>query len=127
MVQGPHSQDCAKPCAEELVDCTSITSLMSRLIPKGGNHSHWVSQGAPPIRTVDMSLTYLLPCGTSAYDPRAFMSPVHCAPIDSVRVFQDIKARKAIGAHWVSSRVQVRAPFGDLTRILHLELRVHGV
>ncbi|KAG7531437.1 hypothetical protein FFLO_04358 [Filobasidium floriforme] len=45
----------------------------------------------------------IIPIG--AYDPRAFMSPVHCAPIDSVRVFQDIKARKAIGAHWGAWRL----------------------
>lgn len=36
----------------------------------------------------------------SAYLPRQFMSPIHCAPQDSVRLFKDIKAKKALGMHW---------------------------
>ncbi|KAJ7048128.1 Metallo-hydrolase/oxidoreductase [Mycena amicta] len=40
----------------------------------------------------------LIPIG--AYDPRRFMSPIHCAPRDSVGIFKDIKARKALGMHW---------------------------
>lgn len=40
----------------------------------------------------------LLPIG--AYLPRQFMSPIHCAPQDSVRLFKDIKAKKAVGMHW---------------------------
>ncbi|TEB23165.1 Metallo-hydrolase/oxidoreductase [Coprinellus micaceus] len=40
----------------------------------------------------------LIPIG--AYLPRQFMSPIHCAPQDSVRLFQDIKAKKALGMHW---------------------------
>jgi len=40
----------------------------------------------------------LLPIG--AYEPRQFMSPIHCAPQDSVRLFKDIKAKKAVGMHW---------------------------
>ena len=28
------------------------------------------------------------------------MSPIHCAPQDSVRVFQDIKAKRAVGMHY---------------------------
>ncbi|KAL0066639.1 Protein-lysine N-methyltransferase efm4 [Marasmius tenuissimus] len=40
----------------------------------------------------------LLPIG--AYEPRDIMSRVHCAPQDSVRVFQDIRAKRAIGMHW---------------------------
>ncbi|KAG9013431.1 hypothetical protein FRB90_006052 [Tulasnella sp. 427] len=35
-----------------------------------------------------------------AYGRRGFTSGVHCAPQDSVRVFKDIQARKAIGMHW---------------------------
>jgi N-acyl-phosphatidylethanolamine-hydrolysing phospholipase D len=35
-----------------------------------------------------------------AYNPRTVMSPIHCAPQDSVRIFQDIRARKALGMHW---------------------------
>ncbi|KAJ7089033.1 N-acyl-phosphatidylethanolamine-hydrolyzing phospholipase D [Mycena crocata] len=40
----------------------------------------------------------LIPIG--AYAPRRFMSPVHCAPRDSVAIFRDIKARRGLGMHW---------------------------
>ncbi|KAF8641647.1 hypothetical protein AX16_009873 [Volvariella volvacea WC 439] len=40
----------------------------------------------------------LIPIG--AYQPRRFMSPFHCAPQDSVRLFQDIRAKRALGMHW---------------------------
>jgi len=30
------------------------------------------------------------------------MSAVHCAPQDSVRLFRDIKAKKAVGMHWAT-------------------------
>ncbi|KAL0564678.1 Protein-lysine N-methyltransferase efm4 [Marasmius crinis-equi] len=40
----------------------------------------------------------LLPIG--AYQPREIMSRVHCAPQDSVRVFQDLRAKRAVAMHW---------------------------
>ncbi|KIM24485.1 hypothetical protein M408DRAFT_331734 [Serendipita vermifera MAFF 305830] len=40
----------------------------------------------------------LIPIG--AYNPRGVMSSVHASPSDAVRIFQDIKAKKAIGMHW---------------------------
>jgi N-acyl-phosphatidylethanolamine-hydrolysing phospholipase D len=40
----------------------------------------------------------LIPIG--AYQPRAAMSGFHASPSDAVRIFQDIKAKKAIGMHW---------------------------
>ncbi|KAJ7762628.1 N-acyl-phosphatidylethanolamine-hydrolyzing phospholipase D [Mycena metata] len=40
----------------------------------------------------------LIPIG--AYAPRHFMSPIHCAPRDSVGIFRDIRARRALGMHW---------------------------
>ncbi|KIL60779.1 hypothetical protein M378DRAFT_167757 [Amanita muscaria Koide BX008] len=40
----------------------------------------------------------MIPIG--AYQPRKVMSPIHCAPQDSVRIYQDINARKALGMHW---------------------------
>ncbi|KAK2467546.1 hypothetical protein APHAL10511_000401 [Amanita phalloides] len=40
----------------------------------------------------------MIPIG--AYQPRRVMSPIHCAPQDSVRIFKDIRARKALGMHW---------------------------
>ncbi|GJJ14105.1 hypothetical protein Clacol_008362 [Clathrus columnatus] len=40
----------------------------------------------------------LLPIG--AYNPRPLLSYMHCAPQDSVRLFADLKAKKAIAMHW---------------------------
>ncbi|KAG8975108.1 hypothetical protein FRB90_009606, partial [Tulasnella sp. 427] len=38
-----------------------------------------------------------------AYEIREAMSCVHCAPQDSVRVFKDVQAKRAIGMHWTWS------------------------
>lgn len=35
-----------------------------------------------------------------AYAPRALFSNVHASPADSVRIFRDVKAKKALGMHW---------------------------
>ncbi|KAK0452177.1 N-acyl-phosphatidylethanolamine-hydrolyzing phospholipase D [Desarmillaria tabescens] len=40
----------------------------------------------------------MIPIG--AYEPRWFMSTIHCAPQDSVRIFKDVKAKKAVAMHW---------------------------
>lgn len=40
----------------------------------------------------------MIPIG--AYAPRELFSPMHAAPSDSVRIFKDIKAKKALGMHW---------------------------
>ncbi|KAF9020414.1 Metallo-hydrolase/oxidoreductase [Hymenopellis radicata] len=40
----------------------------------------------------------LLPIG--AYEPRWFMSTVHCAPQDSMCIFKDLRAKRALGMHW---------------------------
>ncbi|PFH48259.1 hypothetical protein AMATHDRAFT_65916 [Amanita thiersii Skay4041] len=40
----------------------------------------------------------MLPIG--AYLPRKVMSPIHCGPQDSVRIFLDLRAKKALGMHW---------------------------
>ncbi|KAG8820213.1 hypothetical protein FRC17_010220 [Serendipita sp. 399] len=40
----------------------------------------------------------LIPIG--AYNPREAMSSWHASPSDAVRIFQDIRAKKAIGMHW---------------------------
>ena len=37
---------------------------------------------------------------SSAYSPRAMWSNLHAHPEDSVRIFKDIKAKKALGMHW---------------------------
>ncbi|TFK35176.1 N-acyl-phosphatidylethanolamine-hydrolyzing phospholipase D [Crucibulum laeve] len=42
----------------------------------------------------------MIPIG--AYMPRQYMSPIHCAPQDSVLLFKDVKAKKALGMHWAT-------------------------
>ncbi|CAL1711708.1 unnamed protein product [Somion occarium] len=40
----------------------------------------------------------LIPIG--AYSPRVMWSNLHAHPSDSVRIFRDVKAKKALGMHW---------------------------
>ncbi|KAI0304495.1 N-acyl-phosphatidylethanolamine-hydrolyzing phospholipase D [Multifurca ochricompacta] len=40
----------------------------------------------------------LLPIG--AYSPRAIMSNMHASPSDAVRIFKDVRAKKALAMHW---------------------------
>ena len=46
----------------------------------------------------------LMPIG--AYDPRQEMNSWHVSPNDGLGIFQDVRARKAVGMHWgyVASR-----------------------
>lgn len=73
----------------------------------------------------------LIPIG--AYEPRGALSPMHCAPQDSVRVFKDIRAKKAIGMHWgtwVLSAEEVMGPAEKLKEEcakLEIEEGVFGV
>ena len=39
-------------------------------------------------------------CCRSAYEPRAVMSNMHASPADAVRIFKDLKAKKALAMHW---------------------------
>ncbi|KAJ2916915.1 hypothetical protein MD484_g3480, partial [Candolleomyces efflorescens] len=66
----------------------------------------------------------LLPIG--AYSPRPYMSPVHCAPSDSVRIFQDIKAKKGLGMHW-GAWVLTAEPFTEPPQLLAKECQKAGI
>lgn len=60
-----------------------------------------------PIGYAPFGLSHLTTAHTGlrrAYLPRDPMSPVHCAPQDSVRVFQDVRAKRALGMHWGCGR-----------------------
>lgn len=45
----------------------------------------------------------LIPIG--AYSPRLVMSPLHAAPVDSVRMFEDTKCKQAMAIHWGTFRM----------------------
>lgn len=54
----------------------------------------------------------LLPIG--CYLPRTFMSPVHCAPEDSVCIHKDIRSKKSIGMHYGTVRGGLSAEYEDV-------------
>jgi N-acyl-phosphatidylethanolamine-hydrolysing phospholipase D len=54
----------------------------------------------------------LLPIGLCL--PRHFMSPVHCAPEDSVDIHIDIKSKRSIGMHWGTVRGGISAHYEDV-------------
>ncbi len=37
---------------------------------------------------------------SSAYSPRSIMSSMHASPADAVRIFRDVRAKKALAMHW---------------------------
>lgn len=45
-------------------------------------------------------LTVCPTCYRSAYEPRAIVSNEHASPADAVRIFKDLKAKKALAMHW---------------------------
>lgn len=62
----------------------------------------------------------------SAYAPRAVMSPVHSSPADAVRIFKDVKAKKALAMHWgwvtlLSITVTLQLTFCRRTWLLTME------
>jgi L-ascorbate metabolism protein UlaG (beta-lactamase superfamily) len=38
--------------------------------------------------------------GCSAYAPRHMWSCMHASPADAVRIFKDVRAKRALGMHW---------------------------
>lgn len=66
----------------------------------------------------------LLPIG--AYDPRWFMSPVHVAPEESVKIHQDIGARQSVAMHWGAFAL-TDEPMDEPPRRLRQALREQGI
>ncbi|KAF5341994.1 hypothetical protein D9611_001532 [Ephemerocybe angulata] len=66
----------------------------------------------------------MLPIG--AYSPRPYMSPVHCSPSDSVRIYQDIKAKKGLGMHWGAWALTAE-PFAEPPKLLAEEVKKAGI
>ncbi|TID19742.1 hypothetical protein E6O75_ATG07080 [Venturia nashicola] len=54
----------------------------------------------------------LLPIG--CYSPRPFMSPVHCAPDDSIEIHKDVRSKKSIGMHYGTIRGGLSAQYEDV-------------
>ncbi|KAF8331153.1 hypothetical protein F5887DRAFT_1081400 [Amanita rubescens] len=66
----------------------------------------------------------MIPIG--AYRPRQVMSPIHCAPQDSVRLFKDIRARKALGMHW-GTWILTTEPVDEPPRLSRAECTKLGI
>jgi N-acyl-phosphatidylethanolamine-hydrolysing phospholipase D len=54
----------------------------------------------------------LLPIG--CYNPRHFLSSVHCSPTDSIRIHKDIRSKKSLGMHYGTLRGGISAHYEDV-------------
>ncbi|KAI5457070.1 N-acyl-phosphatidylethanolamine-hydrolyzing phospholipase D [Mariannaea sp. PMI_226] len=54
----------------------------------------------------------LLPIG--CFNPRAFMSGVHCSPEDSIEIHKDIKSKRSLGMHYGTVRGGLSAQYEDV-------------
>jgi L-ascorbate metabolism protein UlaG (beta-lactamase superfamily) len=54
----------------------------------------------------------LLPIG--CYNPRAFLSTVHCSPMDSIRIHKDIRSKKSVGMHYGTLRGGISGHYEDV-------------
>ncbi|KAI9510614.1 N-acyl-phosphatidylethanolamine-hydrolyzing phospholipase D [Russula earlei] len=66
----------------------------------------------------------LLPIG--AYAPRAMWSNLHASPADAVRMFKDVRAKKALAMHW-GTWVLTSEPVLEPPELLRKECEVAGV
>ncbi|WP_189858224.1 MBL fold metallo-hydrolase [Streptomyces poonensis] len=75
-------------------------------------YGHWFSRIGHRHPGIDLAL---LPIG--AYDPRWWLSDVHCDPEEAVRALQDLGARRMAPMHWGTFVLSAEPVLEPLTRI----------
>ncbi|KAH9042215.1 hypothetical protein EDB85DRAFT_1238285 [Lactarius pseudohatsudake] len=84
-----HTRKCISPVIPDTVPCATAKTKMR--FP--------FALPSPKLANALVALTWqLLPIG--AYEPRAIVSNEHVSPADAVRIFKDLKAKKALAMHW---------------------------
>ncbi|MFF7853112.1 MBL fold metallo-hydrolase [Streptomyces sp. NPDC007904] len=75
-------------------------------------YGHWFSRIGRRYPGIDLAL---LPIG--AYDPRWWLSDVHCDPEEAVRAAQDLGARHMAPMHWATFVLSAEPVLEPLTRV----------
>ncbi|PIM66698.1 hypothetical protein CTU88_41875 [Streptomyces sp. JV178] len=75
-------------------------------------YGHWFSLIGRRHPGIDLAL---LPIG--AYDPRWWLSDVHCDPEEAVRAFHDLGARRMAPMHWATFVLSAEPVLEPLTRV----------
>ncbi|MEV0554516.1 MULTISPECIES: MBL fold metallo-hydrolase [unclassified Streptomyces] len=75
-------------------------------------YGHWFSRIGARYPGIDLAL---LPIG--AYDPRWWLSDVHCDPEDAVRATQDLGAHRMAPMHWATFVLSAEPVLEPLTRV----------
>ncbi|MDG9721023.1 MBL fold metallo-hydrolase [Streptomyces sp. DH24] len=75
-------------------------------------YGHWFSRIGQRYPGIDLAL---LPIG--AYDPRWWLSDVHCDPEEAVRACQDLGARRMAPMHWGTFVLSAEPVLEPLTRV----------
>ncbi|MEU5098442.1 MBL fold metallo-hydrolase [Streptomyces sp. NPDC020996] len=76
-------------------------------------YGHWFSRIGQRYPGIDLAL---LPIG--AYDPRWWLSDVHCDPEEAVRAARDLGARRMAPMHWGTFVLSAEPVLEPLTRVL---------
>ncbi|MEU6357374.1 MBL fold metallo-hydrolase [Streptomyces sp. NPDC047072] len=75
-------------------------------------YGHWFARIGQRYPGIDLAL---LPIG--AYDPRWWLSDVHCDPEEAVRADQDLGARRMAPMHWATFVLSAEPVLEPLTRV----------